>query len=169
LIAAVGGVDRRSAKNAARPMKQSREAHRSARPLHSPEGPSPLGRPTLEAKPAVKRGDLVRPQVKFPRAAVIVARIGHGRAYQGGVASGLQRYSGFSLHRHSDPAWLIRLTVTATTMGVLPPFCGGPSVDRSAGYPPEGVVAMGRPAEPGETLCGRPRGPPLIRPITWQS
>jgi hypothetical protein len=37
-IAAEGGADRRSAKNAAAPMDQSREAHRSARPLHSPEG-----------------------------------------------------------------------------------------------------------------------------------
>ena len=37
-IAAEGGADRRSAKNADRPMNQSREAHRSAWPLHSPEG-----------------------------------------------------------------------------------------------------------------------------------
>src|SRR5829696_3107626 len=37
-IAAEGGADQRSAKNAARPMNQSREAHRSAWPLHSPEG-----------------------------------------------------------------------------------------------------------------------------------
>jgi hypothetical protein len=35
-IAAEGGVDRRSAKNADRPLNQSREAHRSARPLYSP-------------------------------------------------------------------------------------------------------------------------------------
>jgi hypothetical protein len=32
--------DRRSAKNADRPMHQSREAHLPARPLHSPEGGS---------------------------------------------------------------------------------------------------------------------------------
>ena len=37
-IAAAGGADRRSAKNAAAPMDQSREAHHAARPLHSPEG-----------------------------------------------------------------------------------------------------------------------------------
>jgi hypothetical protein len=37
-IAAIGGADRRSAKNAAAPINQSREAHRSARPYHSPEG-----------------------------------------------------------------------------------------------------------------------------------
>ena len=37
-IAAAGGADRRSAKNADRPMNQSREAHHSAWPLHSPEG-----------------------------------------------------------------------------------------------------------------------------------
>jgi hypothetical protein len=37
-IAAEGGAGRRSAKNAAAPINQSREAHRSARPLHSPEG-----------------------------------------------------------------------------------------------------------------------------------
>jgi hypothetical protein len=35
-IAANGGADRRSAKNADAPMNQSREAHRSAWPLHSP-------------------------------------------------------------------------------------------------------------------------------------
>ena len=35
-IAAAGGADQRSAKNADRPMNQSREAHHSARPLHSP-------------------------------------------------------------------------------------------------------------------------------------
>ena len=38
LNAAEGGADRRSAKNAARPIDQSREAHRSAWPLHSPRG-----------------------------------------------------------------------------------------------------------------------------------
>jgi hypothetical protein len=38
LIAAEGGAGRRSAKNADRPMHQSREAHRSAWPLHSPVG-----------------------------------------------------------------------------------------------------------------------------------
>ena len=37
-IAAAGGADRRSAKNADAPMDQSREAHRSARPHHSPRG-----------------------------------------------------------------------------------------------------------------------------------
>ena len=37
-IAATGGADRRSAKNADRPMHQSREAHHPARPLHSPVG-----------------------------------------------------------------------------------------------------------------------------------
>jgi hypothetical protein len=36
-MAAAGGADRRSAKNADRPINQSREAHRSAWPLHSPE------------------------------------------------------------------------------------------------------------------------------------
>jgi len=36
--AAAGGADRRSAKNAAAPMDQSREALLAARPLHSPEG-----------------------------------------------------------------------------------------------------------------------------------
>ena len=36
-IAAGGGAGRRSAKNAAVPLKQSREAHHPARPLHSPE------------------------------------------------------------------------------------------------------------------------------------
>jgi hypothetical protein len=35
-IAAAGGADRRSAKNASAGMDQSREAHRSARPLDSP-------------------------------------------------------------------------------------------------------------------------------------
>jgi hypothetical protein len=39
-ITAEGGANRRSAKNADAPMHQSREAHRSARPLHSPEGTS---------------------------------------------------------------------------------------------------------------------------------
>jgi hypothetical protein len=43
-IAAAGGADRRSAKNADRPMNQSREAHHAARPHHSPEGASSLGR-----------------------------------------------------------------------------------------------------------------------------
>ena len=38
LNAAGGGAGRRSAKNAAAPMNQSREAHHSAWPLHSPEG-----------------------------------------------------------------------------------------------------------------------------------
>jgi hypothetical protein len=42
-IAVGGGADRRSAKIAAAPMNQSREAHRSARPLHSPEGASRRG------------------------------------------------------------------------------------------------------------------------------
>jgi len=37
-IAAVGGADRRSARNAARPMNQSREAHLATWPLHSPRG-----------------------------------------------------------------------------------------------------------------------------------
>ncbi len=36
--AAAGGVGRRHAKIAAAPMDQSREAHRSARPHHSPKG-----------------------------------------------------------------------------------------------------------------------------------
>jgi hypothetical protein len=36
--AAEGGAGRRSAKNAARPLNQSREAHLAAWPLHSPEG-----------------------------------------------------------------------------------------------------------------------------------
>jgi len=36
--AAEGGADRRSAKNAAAPINQSREAHHSARPHHSPKG-----------------------------------------------------------------------------------------------------------------------------------
>jgi hypothetical protein len=38
LIAAEGGADRRSAKNADAPIYQSREALLAARPLHSPEG-----------------------------------------------------------------------------------------------------------------------------------
>jgi hypothetical protein len=42
-IAAAGGADRRSAKNADRPMNQSREAHLAAWPLHSPRG-GPVGR-----------------------------------------------------------------------------------------------------------------------------
>jgi hypothetical protein len=37
-MAAGGGADRRSAKNAGRSINQSREAHHPARPLHSPEG-----------------------------------------------------------------------------------------------------------------------------------
>jgi hypothetical protein len=37
-IAAEGAADRRSAKNASAGMNQSREAHHSARPLHSPYG-----------------------------------------------------------------------------------------------------------------------------------
>jgi hypothetical protein len=36
--AAAGGADRRSAKNAATPMNQSREAHHPAQPLYSPYG-----------------------------------------------------------------------------------------------------------------------------------
>jgi hypothetical protein len=39
-----GGADRRSAKNAHRPMDQSREAHLAAWPLHSPEGACPRRR-----------------------------------------------------------------------------------------------------------------------------
>jgi hypothetical protein len=42
-IAAAGGADQRSAKNADRPINQSREAHHSAWPLHSPEGHTALG------------------------------------------------------------------------------------------------------------------------------
>jgi hypothetical protein len=38
LETAAGGADRRSAKNSDAPMHQAREAHRSAWPLHSPEG-----------------------------------------------------------------------------------------------------------------------------------
>src|SRR5829696_5587455 len=38
-VAAAGGAGRRSAKNADRPINQSREAHHPAWPLHSPEGP----------------------------------------------------------------------------------------------------------------------------------
>ena len=38
VIAAVGGAGRRSAKNADRPLDQSREALLAAWPLHSPEG-----------------------------------------------------------------------------------------------------------------------------------
>jgi hypothetical protein len=41
-IAAAGGADCRSAKNAAAPINQSREAHHTARPLHSPERGQPL-------------------------------------------------------------------------------------------------------------------------------
>jgi hypothetical protein len=41
---AAGGADRRSAKNAAPPINQSREAHRSAWPLHSPRRGTELGR-----------------------------------------------------------------------------------------------------------------------------
>jgi hypothetical protein len=37
-IAAAGGAGRRSAKNAAKPLNQSREALLAAWPLHSPEG-----------------------------------------------------------------------------------------------------------------------------------
>jgi hypothetical protein len=42
-MAAAGGAGRRSAKNAAWPLNQSREAHHSAWPLHSPVG-GPVGR-----------------------------------------------------------------------------------------------------------------------------
>ena len=42
-IAAAGGADRRSAKNAARPMNQTREAHLAARPLQPPSGAYPAG------------------------------------------------------------------------------------------------------------------------------
>jgi hypothetical protein len=48
-IAAVGGADRRSAKNASAGMNQSREAHHSARPLHSPLGGHDQGEPTARA------------------------------------------------------------------------------------------------------------------------
>ena len=41
LNAAGGGAGRRSAKNTAAPINQSREAHHSARPHHSPEGGQP--------------------------------------------------------------------------------------------------------------------------------
>jgi hypothetical protein len=41
LIAATGGAGRRSAKIAAAPINQSREAHHPARPHHSPKGPGP--------------------------------------------------------------------------------------------------------------------------------
>jgi hypothetical protein len=44
-IAAVGGADRRAAKNAAAPLNQSREAHQPARLLHSPEGGMTSGNP----------------------------------------------------------------------------------------------------------------------------
>src|SRR5919112_1171382 len=42
-IAAEGGAGRRAAKNADRPMNQSRETHRSVRPLHSPDGHALVG------------------------------------------------------------------------------------------------------------------------------
>jgi hypothetical protein len=42
-IAAAGGADRRSAKNADRPLNQSREAHLAAWPLHSPRGGTTSG------------------------------------------------------------------------------------------------------------------------------
>ena len=38
ILPAAGGADRRSAKIAAAPINQSREAHHSARPHHSPKG-----------------------------------------------------------------------------------------------------------------------------------
>jgi hypothetical protein len=41
VIAAGGGADRRSAKNASAGMNQSREAHLAERSLHSPAGASP--------------------------------------------------------------------------------------------------------------------------------
>ena len=44
LIAAVGGVDRRSAEGADTPMNPSREARHPARPLHSPESAYNPGR-----------------------------------------------------------------------------------------------------------------------------
>jgi hypothetical protein len=37
-IVTEGGADRRSAKNAAAPLNQSREAHLAAWPLHAPSG-----------------------------------------------------------------------------------------------------------------------------------
>jgi hypothetical protein len=40
--AAAGGAERRFAKIADAPLNQSSEAHRSARPLHSPEGHEPI-------------------------------------------------------------------------------------------------------------------------------
>jgi DNA-binding CsgD family transcriptional regulator len=56
-IATAGGTDRRSARNAAAPMDQSREAHHSARPHHSREpagcwrrrDPSKRGRSVIKA------------------------------------------------------------------------------------------------------------------------
>jgi hypothetical protein len=51
--AAGGGTGRRSAKNAARPLHQSREAHHPARPHHSPEAApdAPNPRATVLKRP----------------------------------------------------------------------------------------------------------------------
>jgi hypothetical protein len=54
-IAAAGGADRRSAKNAAAPLNQSREAHLAARPLHEARAWSRLGN-RREAEDALRRG-----------------------------------------------------------------------------------------------------------------
>jgi hypothetical protein len=47
-IAAAGGADRRSAKNASAGMNQSREAHLAERSLHSPEGGQSAAKPAAD-------------------------------------------------------------------------------------------------------------------------
>jgi hypothetical protein len=73
-IAAGGGADRRSAKHADAPMDQSREAHRSARPLHAPRGGMTSGDPAARRRRGTRVarvGTRVPTSVGFDRLATL--------------------------------------------------------------------------------------------------
>jgi hypothetical protein len=68
---AAGGADRRSAKNAAAPMQQSRQAHHAARPATLPEGPCIAGASEAGTKGALKatlEAERLLPEQADPRA-----------------------------------------------------------------------------------------------------
>jgi hypothetical protein len=71
LMPAAGGADRRSAKNAAAPMQQSRQAHHAARPATLPEGPCIAGASEAGTKGALKatlEAERLLPEQADPRA-----------------------------------------------------------------------------------------------------
>jgi hypothetical protein len=134
LTAAQGGADRRSAKNANRPMNQSREAHHSASPHPSPEGVYSPG-----------RSETVHEATSDPSVTASLQPSGHQRPRPGRHDPSACRERGYGTHkpRGQGCAQL--------------PLCDQPSIEpcwilhdqRSCSA---GLLALGRRADPSHPI-----------------